>query len=458
MRLYRTASRSLNPRLFIIAFLLACCIPPAASAEKSELEARALELYGQGRYGEALPLLEELDGEGLADGPLLYRLYYCRNHLKAPGARQTQERALVQLESELSEATDLETPFYLANVYRNVGRLTDMRRVASEATGRVESGDLPRPESAVGMFQLGKLYADQDDEESATEWYSGAIDGLVMDDRTQMPAYAAWAARYLADRAEARGDHEAAAEYHSLLSSDGSASGRDLEKAAVGAVRAGAYGRAAAAWRSAAALSPAQADRSRYCARLAEAAGQIGGLPELSPDGRPWKELSQEDLGAILSEKAGIIRNAFTEAHRIDMLMRELTATATESFGSSGAVRKMQRSFEKVWSEMIPDHQLTVDGAREYFVAASLEFAIRRYGLRETAFFGGYASLIFGNEEWDIAKRLDVNAAREDAEERKAQFGEQSEELIEAAGTILGEGQEHTKLKKTLQKLAKRIS
>ena len=204
-------------------------------------------------------------------------------------------------------------------------------------------------------------------------------------------------------------------------------------------------------------LDPARADRSRYCARLARAADQLGGLPDSTTEGRRWPELSQEELQTVLSGEAGRIRDALSEANRVDMLMRDLTASATESFGRTGAVKKLEKSFETVWGKMIPERQAEIDGARKLFVAAALEFAIKRYGLRETAFFGGYAPLIFGGEEWDVATRLQGNVARPDAEQRMAQFEGQAEELIAAAADILGEGRELSQLKRTLGRLQKKM-
>jgi tetratricopeptide (TPR) repeat protein len=437
--------------------VLACCILPAASAESGEKKALALELYDKGRYNEALPLLEELDGEGLADGPLLYRLYYCQRRVKSPDARKTQERARLQLEGEVSDSADLEAPFYLANVYRNLGRLTDMRNVAIETTGRVERGDLPQPDSGVGMFRLGKLYADQQREDRAVEWYSKAVERLKGGGGSPLPPYAAWAARYLAERAYDRKEFGEAAAYYSLLPSEEAVSLQELEKMAIAGIRAGLYGQAAEAWRRAERLDPSRADRSRYCAELSAAAEQLGGLPDLSPDGRPWSQLSQDDLQTILSQRAETIRDAMAEADRIDMLMRDLTASATESYGRTATVKKLENSFETVWGKMIPDEQARIDEARAVFVAASLEFAIKRYGLRETAFFGGFAALIFGNEEWDVASRLQGNVARADSSERMAEFKEQAEELIAAASDLLGEGQELSQLERTLKKLKKKM-
>ena len=38
--------------------------------------------------------------------------------------------------------------------------------------------------------------------------------------------------------------------------------------------------------------------------------------------------------------------------------------------------------------------------ARSTFVGAALEYALRDHDIRETAFLGGYAPLIFHPEEW----------------------------------------------------------
>ena len=71
------------------------------------------------------------------------------------------DRARLALETEVPSAETLDVPFYLANVYSNVARLTDMRRVSANATRHVENGDWPEPTDGIGRFRLGKLYADQ---------------------------------------------------------------------------------------------------------------------------------------------------------------------------------------------------------------------------------------------------------------------------------------------------------
>ena len=41
-------------------------------------------------------------------------------------------------------------------------------------------------------------------------------------------------------------------------------------------------------------------------------------------------------------------------------------------------------------------------GTRKLFVAAALEYSIKQYGIRETAFREGYAVLIFQDRAWEV--------------------------------------------------------
>ena len=50
--------------------------------------------------------------------------------------------------------------------------------------------------------------------------------------------------------------------------------------------------------------------------------------------------------------------------------------------------------------------QLLIDGAQSLFVAAAMEYGLRRYGIRETAFLGGYAPMIFHQKLWDLEVQL----------------------------------------------------
>ena len=123
----------------LVSTLALCLFPTAHAADDADVGREAMALYDQGHYSQARPLLEQLDRDGSATGPLLYRLAYCqRVGGDADAAAATEARALSSLENELSSAQHIEVPFYLVNVYKNANRDADARRVAADATSRVD--------------------------------------------------------------------------------------------------------------------------------------------------------------------------------------------------------------------------------------------------------------------------------------------------------------------------------
>jgi len=293
--------------------LLAASFATARAADDSP--ARALDLYDQGEYELALPLLQQLDAAGEADGALLYRLYFCQRNAGDPAARETLDRARTLLQAEVAEATDLEPAFYLANALRNVGKLSDAGSVARAATDRVESGSIPEPASGVEMFRLAKLYADQERADEAARWYERAIESLTAGETSaaSLP-YVNWAGRYLAERAWTAEDYAASATYLALLDSSGLATVQDLDRLAVASCRAGDYARAATAWQSAEQANPTDANRPRYCARLARQAAKMAPLPATAPDERPWTELTQKELETQMTDHVQQVREILAEA------------------------------------------------------------------------------------------------------------------------------------------------
>jgi len=450
MSLYDPASSRPRRLFFIIVCALFFCSLAAPADAENDQRARALKLYGEGSYAQALPLFEALDAAGEADGAMLYRLYFCQRHTKDPEARKTQERARLQLEKEAGDSPDLEVPFYLANAYRNIGRLTDMRRVATAATARVKSGELPQPGSGIEMFRLGKLYADLGSDDEAAVWYSRAVELLADEGAETVPPYAAWAARYLAEKALVRDDHEAAAKYYRFLPMDGRDALPDLDNMATASCRAGRYGQAEQAWLQAERLDPANANRFRYARHLASMAEELGQLPENGADGRPWKELSKDELQTALNENVQAIRQAVATARKAESLMQSVGAVATEALSQSGSLKKLEKHLGLVREKLLASLQAEVNEAKPPFVAAGLEFAIKSYGIRETAFFGGYAPLIFKAEQWQVERQLEGTAG-------DAPFAEQAEELLATLRESLGEQAEITKLAKLLARVEKKI-
>jgi tetratricopeptide (TPR) repeat protein len=357
----------------VLASSLALVLALSPTPATADLTADAVSAYDRGQYREAAVLLEQIDAAGDADGPLLYRLAYCQRQSADARAGKTQDRAREALEIALGSATDLEFPFYLANTYDNLGRKEDALRIAAEATAGVEQGDMTRPSTGSGSFQLGKLYADQGLDEKAAEWYTKAIEILAEEGDRGGP-YVRWASRFLAERAFRARDFESAEEYYTVLTEAGAGEQADFDHLAVSRVHLAQYRAAANAWKQAALLKPADADRARYCASLAKLASRLDALPEQAPSGKGWDEFSKDELQALLSDLADQAKQTRTEV------------TEGAPLSDEDRVRLSAR-FEEI---------------QPVFVAAALEYAMRGHSIREAAFFGGYAPLIFRAKDWRV--------------------------------------------------------
>ncbi len=356
---------------FLLGTSVALALGLLATPASAELRAEALSHYHQGRFAQAGALLEQIDARGEADGPLLYRLAFCQRKAGDPRSAKTQERAREALENALSSATDLATPFYLANTYNNIGREEDARRIAAEATAGVEQGDLTSPATGSQMFQLGKLYADQQLGEQAAKWYAKAVETLTGEGEGN-GAYVRRASRFLAERAFRARDFESAQKYYGLMTDGGVGEQVDFDRLAVAQVHLGRYRAAAAAWKQAELALPGRGDRARYCNRLARMASRLDALPQQAPSGEAWGQLGKDELQTLMSETADQAKKTGAEV--------------TEGAPLSDDDRARLRA---QFAELQP-----------VFLAAALEYAVRGYSIREAAFFGGYAPMIFHAKHW----------------------------------------------------------
>jgi tetratricopeptide (TPR) repeat protein len=340
-----------------------------AADDLAPVKEEAVRLYDQGKYGEARKTLVDLDTARALDGPLLYRLFFCE---KAAGnddaARKALERAQVTLEDELGASASLEVPFYLANTYTNLGRAPDAKRVAQGATAKIESGAINAPKTAIELFQVGKLYQDQGRQVEATTYYAKAVDAFDLTDGRYV-GNARWALRFLGNNAYSRPDFTAAEKAFARLADIGGAEAADWETLAAARVRLGHYAAAAEAWKALVKLNPADADDAHYAARLADTAALIAPLPSLPPAGTAFTAMSQTELEAFVKAQSEAALAAQTSSND----------PKTRAEASSKLLE-----------------------TRKLFVAACLEYALRRYGIRETAFREGYAVLIFQDRAWEL--------------------------------------------------------
>jgi tetratricopeptide (TPR) repeat protein len=367
-----SVSKTLRNLATLALAVVLTCTPLAAGDGHLD---QAVLLYDAGRYAEALPLLEQTVAGGSIDGVTHYRLYFCRRNVGTGDHRAALESARTLLEAEVKTADGLEAAFYLANTYTNLGLPDEVSRLSAEVTARVESGEIPAPEAAIEQFRLGKLYVDQGRDIDAQPWLTRAVDGFAAAGEARHAPYLEWAARWLGQRAFGEERFEAAARQFGHIHAAGKASLSDLDKLGMASLMIGNYDTAGKAFRAAARMKPADADGYRYGAGLAQLAGKVQELP-ISPDGeRSWDEVGREELETLLRESAQKVRETRAEI---------------------AATEKMTPAQRKEFSARLIE-------PRPMFTAAALEYRRRGLSLREAAFFGGYAPLIFKSREWELS-------------------------------------------------------
>ncbi len=373
-------------RFGIPAILTAFAVAAAtfAADDMAAIKDAAVRLYDQGNYDEARKTLHDLDNARLLDGPLLYRLFFCE---KAAGrtddATKALERARQALESEIASSASLDVAFYLANTYSNLGRGAEARDVARDMTAKIESGGLAAPTTAIGQFQLGKLYQDQDRQAEASAAYAKAVDGFELAGGRYV-GNARWALRYLATGALARADHAAAETALARLVAVGGVEAADWDALATTRARLGKYAQAAEAWKASFKLDRSGGDDQNYASRLAEAAALIAPLPTAAPGGVAFTLMNQSDLQDFLKARAEAV--AAAQKRAADAMRPEKDGTQPRALDP-----KLRAEIARTLRE-----------ARQQLAAAGLEYAVRHYGIREAAFRDGYAVLIFQDRAWEL--------------------------------------------------------
>lgn len=372
------------PILSAVALLLAGAAARAAELTPGPSLDDAVRLYDQGKYADARRALAALDAQGQLDGPSLYRLFFAtRATGDEASAQGLLERARQALEKANASPSSIEIPFYLSNAYANIGRESEGAKIAAAATARVASGEWAPPETAIGLFQLAKLYQDQGRPSDAVPLYQKALDRFDLSEGRYVNN-ARWALRYIGDVASARGDFAAADRAYTRMTDLPGVTDRDWNSLAVARARAGNWSGASDAWRAAVKANPEDADDPRYSARLADAAARLAPLPAGAPEGAVFKAMSRENLESFLKTEAGAAR---------DVHKRAAEAMRPETDGAA------PRALEPKLRASLQDELTSIRGL---FVAAALEYALRQLPIRETAFHDGYAVQIFQESEWTI--------------------------------------------------------
>ena len=122
----------------------------------------ATALYEQGKYAEALPLLEKARQAGLQEGVLLYQLGYCREAVEGrpDGRRETWKEAEPILAREIGapDGATLERLYDLTVIHSDREEWDAVNQFARQAIERFEKGPDPNALSGQDWFRLGRLH------------------------------------------------------------------------------------------------------------------------------------------------------------------------------------------------------------------------------------------------------------------------------------------------------------
>jgi tetratricopeptide (TPR) repeat protein len=154
----------LRSRAMKIAGLV--CVPVVLLAVACGGAARRAEeaaaLYNQGKYAEALPILQALYDDGRRDGASVYQLGYCRYEIdRDAGARRTiwgEAEPLLDREIQTAGAATLERLYYLTSINASENDMEAVRKYARRAIEVGEKDGDPNALSGEDWFRLGRMH------------------------------------------------------------------------------------------------------------------------------------------------------------------------------------------------------------------------------------------------------------------------------------------------------------
>jgi len=321
----------------------------ASQAQKAAQEGALL--YDRGDYDAALPLLEKAAEKGTKDGQVLYQLAYIYDQKgERDKAKTYREKAVPLLEKQAGSAKGtLEDSYYLTALYLQLQRGPEMRNAAQAGIRKFgKRSDL----SGEDLFRLGRLYQFAGDAAQSASTYRRAVDAMAAEKNPNPILYA------LALSADA-GTDVAARRYADAA--------RKLEQAealnpknppplmqmALMDLGAGRY--AEAKERFARVRDEATVSEAQYGADVAAHLEQCGGRLESAPGGKPFQEMSNDEIQEALSAAATAYREAKSTPDADPAKVRESEAM---------------------------------------FLSLAAEWMLRGQSLREVSLSGNYADLI----------------------------------------------------------------
>jgi tetratricopeptide (TPR) repeat protein len=295
----------------IIAFVLAVAaaaawaVGPWGRGARRSAE-KAGSLYNQGKYAEALPLLQKAADGGRRDGTIVYQIGYCREVVEGkPEARQAAWReARTLLEKEVSEpgGTTLERLYYLAKINSDEGDFERMRQHALQGVEQFEKGPDPSALTGEDWFRLGRMHDFLTEPSESEAAYRRSASAFTRAPDAN-PVYRALVLARVADLDLLAGGFESAADgYGEALRIMPGTTHVNPFRSAIAFLAAGRHEEAIA--RFGEDRDPDTATDSQYGADLARKAREAAPLEAKDADGASIRSLPAEALEQRIKEAA----------------------------------------------------------------------------------------------------------------------------------------------------------
>jgi tetratricopeptide (TPR) repeat protein len=265
---------------------------------------KAVSLYNQGKYAEALPLLQKAADGGRRDGTIVYQIGYCQEVVEGKSeARQAAWReARTLLEKEVSDpgGATLERLYYLAKINSDEGDFERMRQYALQGVEQFEKGPDANALTGEDWFRLGRMHDFLSEPSESEATYRRSVSAFTRTPDAN-PIYRALALARVADLdLPAGGFESAAAGYAEALKIMPDSTHVHPFRSAVAFLAAGRHDEAMA--RFAADRDPDTMTDSQYGADLARKAKDVAPLEAKDADGASIRSLPPEALEQRIKE------------------------------------------------------------------------------------------------------------------------------------------------------------
>jgi tetratricopeptide (TPR) repeat protein len=283
--------------LAVAGVLLATCASRAKEAGPAATDP-GQALYNQGKFGDALPLLEKAAQSGKT-GTLLYQIGFCKTALPgaSPDAKKpywADAKPLLEKEITAPGGATLDRLYYLTVISSDLGELEVMRKYARQAVDTIEKGPDPNALTGDDWFRLGRLHDFLQESSEGEAAYRRAVSAFAKAPAAN-PSYEALSLVRVADLDfEAHHFNDAADGYSRALTLVPAFQQVRPFREGTALMAVGRFDEAVKAYGLD--RDDKTATESQYAADIARKAAAVGGVEKADADGTPIEGMSLEGL------------------------------------------------------------------------------------------------------------------------------------------------------------------